>query len=136
MSVVIATTAITIVAPNLIAFTRAATASAQLLSLIDRRSKINPFDDTGSRPNHVDGVLDMENVSFSYPTRPTVQVLKNFSLHVPAGKVTALVVRSPEPLACLHLCTDQLCRAPVAQAKAPLWVLSKDGIKLKRRASS
>lgn len=34
---------------------------------------------------------DVSHVSFSYPTRPGVAVLNDFSLHIPAGKVTALV---------------------------------------------
>ena len=35
--------------------------------------------------------IQMQNVSFQYPTRPEIQVLKNFCLTVPAGKTTALV---------------------------------------------
>ena len=38
--------------------------------------------------------LVLENVCFSYPARPDVQVLKNVSLRIPRGKVTALVGRS------------------------------------------
>ena len=40
------------------------------------------------------GDVELENVEFSYPTRPDTRVLKNFSLHAPAGKVTALVGHS------------------------------------------
>lgn len=38
--------------------------------------------------------LVLENVRFSYPARPDVQVLKDLSLTIPCGKVTALVGRS------------------------------------------
>jgi ATP-binding cassette subfamily B (MDR/TAP) protein 10 len=38
--------------------------------------------------------LVLENVCFSYPARPDVQVLKNVDLTIPRGKVTALVGRS------------------------------------------
>ena len=38
--------------------------------------------------------LVLENVCFSYPARPDVQVLNNLSLTIPRGKVTALVGRS------------------------------------------
>ena len=73
-------------------FTRASTAAAQLFELIDRQSKINPFNELGDKPDETIGALEIENVTFSYPTRPGTTVLDNFSLKVPAGKVTALVV--------------------------------------------
>jgi ATP-binding cassette subfamily B (MDR/TAP) protein 10 len=38
--------------------------------------------------------LVLENVCFSYPARPDVQVLKDLTLTIPRGKVTALVGRS------------------------------------------
>lgn len=77
--------------PYVIEFTRAASAAAQLFNLIDRPSDIDPFDKSGEQPNETVGVVDLEDVTFAYPTRPGVTVLDNFSLHVPAGKVTALV---------------------------------------------
>ncbi|XP_013421119.1 ATP-binding cassette sub-family B member 8, mitochondrial [Lingula anatina] len=36
------------------------------------------------------GNIEFKNVSFSYPTRPEQEVLHNFSLKIPAGKVVAL----------------------------------------------
>lgn len=92
LSVIIATLNITIIAPYTVSFQRAGSAAAQLLTLIDRTSQINPFDEGGERPSQTDGVIDIKNIGFEYPTRPGVTVLEDFSLHVPAGKVTALVV--------------------------------------------
>jgi ATP-binding cassette, subfamily B (MDR/TAP), member 1 len=92
MSVIIATISITMIAPYTISFGRAATAASQVFALIDRVSAIDPFDQGGEKPATTEGVIDVENVTFSYPTRPGVTILDNFSLHVPAGKVTALVV--------------------------------------------
>ncbi|WYZ38615.1 hypothetical protein EsH8_III_000529 [Colletotrichum jinshuiense] len=91
LSVVIGSTSLTMLTPYIIEFTRAASAAAQLFSLIDRKSEIDPFDKSGEQPTETVGVVDLENITFEYPTRPGVTVLKNFSLHVPAGKVTALV---------------------------------------------
>jgi ATP-binding cassette subfamily B (MDR/TAP) protein 1 len=76
----------------MIDFTRATAAAAQLFALIDRKSKINPFNTSGKRPAESIGNLELHNVTFAYPTRPEVAVLDNFSLKAPAGKVTALVV--------------------------------------------
>ncbi|GJC82692.1 leptomycin B resistance protein pmd1 [Colletotrichum liriopes] len=76
-SVIIASTTITSIAPHMVSFSRAATAASELFTLIDRNSSINPFSDSGLEPREVSG--------------PDVQVLEDFSLQVPAGKVTALV---------------------------------------------
>jgi ATP-binding cassette subfamily B (MDR/TAP) protein 1 len=81
-------------APYSIEFTRAATSAAALFKLIDRQSAIDPFDKSGEQPSEINGLVELDNVSFAYPTRPGIPVLDNFSLRVPAGKVTALVVSS------------------------------------------
>lgn len=91
MSVIIAASSLTTITPYLIDFTRAASSASELFRLIDRESSIDPFNEMGEKPTHVIGNIDFNNVSFSYPTRPGVTVLKNFSLHIPTGKVTALV---------------------------------------------
>ena len=92
MSVVIGSINITMLAPYSIEFTRATTAASQLFKLIDRVSSIDPFDQSGEQPSDTTGLVELENVLFAYPTRPGTTVLDNFSLRVPAGKVTALVV--------------------------------------------
>lgn len=80
------------VAPHMVTFSRAASAAAELFVLIDRPSDINPFDDSGDKPLHTTGEITLNGINFSYPTRPNTRVLNDFSLSVPAGKVTALVV--------------------------------------------
>ncbi|KAK3328732.1 P-loop containing nucleoside triphosphate hydrolase protein [Apodospora peruviana] len=93
-SVIIATLSLTALAPYAIEFTRATSAAEQMFKLIDRKSAINPFDKTGEEPSETTGALELENITFAYPTRPSTTVLDNFSLSVPAGKVTALVGQS------------------------------------------
>lgn len=97
-SVVIAASTITSIAPHTVTFTRAASAAAELFALIDRESEINPLDESGDKPQDTYGVINIDNITFNYPSRPNVCVLEDFSLHVPAGKVTALVVSFPYPL--------------------------------------
>jgi ATP-binding cassette subfamily B (MDR/TAP) protein 1 len=94
LSVVIAALSITQLAPYSIEFTRAASAAAQLFILIDRQTAIDPFDASGEQPASLIGDVELEGITFSYPTRPNVTVLDNFSLQAPAGKVTALVGQS------------------------------------------
>ncbi|CAG7945048.1 unnamed protein product [Penicillium olsonii] len=91
MSVIVAATSLTSIAPHMIEFTRAASAASELFRLVDRTSAINPFDESGKKPDQVEGFIEFEHVSFSYPTRPNTQVLSDFSLRIPAGKTTALV---------------------------------------------
>lgn len=37
------------------------------------------------------GNIIFKDVNFSYPTRPNHVILKNFNLHIPAGKTVAIV---------------------------------------------
>ncbi|KXH59617.1 hypothetical protein CSAL01_04168 [Colletotrichum salicis] len=91
LSVIIAATILTILAPYFIDFTKATTAAARIFLLIDRQSRIDPFADTGKTPPGITGEIEINNITFAYPTRPSATVLVNFSLKVPAGQVTALV---------------------------------------------
>lgn len=70
---------------------RAIGASERVFSLLDRKSAIPP---TGGQiiPAHIrTGVIRFENVSFEYPTRKDLHVLKDFSLTIPVGGSTAIV---------------------------------------------
>ncbi|KAI5863830.1 multidrug resistance protein [Durotheca rogersii] len=91
MSVIVGCSSLTSIAPYLIDFTRGASAAAELFLLIDKPSSIDPFDESGVQPPEVEGRIDIEDLTFAYPMRPGVNVLQNFTLHIPAGKVTALV---------------------------------------------
>ena len=62
-----------------------------MFEMIDRKSKIDPLAETGKRPTDNDGAVQLRNVTFAYPSRPTTKVLQNVSLNFEAGKVTALV---------------------------------------------
>ncbi|KAL4789629.1 P-loop containing nucleoside triphosphate hydrolase protein [Aspergillus venezuelensis] len=94
LSVVIAAINLTSLAPYSIDFGRAASAAGQLFKLIDKESVINPYNKSGLQPEALIGDIELENIIFAYPTRPGVTVLDEFSLRVPAGKVTALVGQS------------------------------------------
>ncbi|CAH0051446.1 unnamed protein product [Clonostachys solani] len=90
-AVIMAAAVINSLAPHLVTFGRAGTAAGELFELIDRPSSINPFDQSGEVPQNTQGVIELRNLTFSYPTRPDICVLDDFNLDVPAGKVTALV---------------------------------------------
>ncbi|KAL1585202.1 hypothetical protein WHR41_06512 [Cladosporium halotolerans] len=78
-SIVIAGAMLNSVAPNMVTFTRAATAASELFALIDRVSEIDPFDPTGEKPANFNGSIKIRGLTFSYPTRPDATVLDDFS---------------------------------------------------------
>lgn len=92
MSVIVAASTLMMLAPNIATFSKSATAAVELFKLIDRASEIDALDDSGKTLEKVQGDIQLSGVRFSYPTRPDVTVLDGFTLNVPAGKVTALVV--------------------------------------------
>ena len=52
---------------------------------------IDSADPNGLKPEKVEGEIRLENVKFSYPSRPTVQVVKGLDITFRAGKTAALV---------------------------------------------
>ncbi|KAI0168421.1 P-loop containing nucleoside triphosphate hydrolase protein [Pestalotiopsis sp. NC0098] len=79
------------VAPNIQAFGTAIAAAAKIFNTIDRQSPLDPTNESGEKPEHVDGTIRLENVKHIYPSRPDVVVMRDVSLEIPAGKTTALV---------------------------------------------
>jgi len=82
---------------------RAVGASERIFSLIDREPLIKPNESTAITvdPSRR-GVLRFENISFHYPSRPDVQILKDFSLDVPVGESIALVGLSGSGKSSVH----------------------------------
>ncbi|MFY7829255.1 MAG: ABC transporter ATP-binding protein [Flectobacillus sp.] len=64
-------------------------ASERILEILDEEGEISTTETV--TPVHVKGEIVYDNVAFAYPSRPDVQVLKNISLKVEAGKKIALV---------------------------------------------
>merc|ERR1712124_133312 len=59
---------------------------------MDRESKVNPLKPSGSTAiQNTNPYIVFERVSFFYPHRPEVQVLKDFSVNVMEGQTVALV---------------------------------------------
>ncbi|KEH21893.1 putative xenobiotic-transporting ATPase [Medicago truncatula] len=62
-----------------------------VFDIIDREPKIDPDDNTALKPPNVYGSIELKNIDFSYPSRPEVLVLSNFSLKVNGGQTVAVV---------------------------------------------
>jgi len=74
-----------------IAVVNAQGAAAKLFATIDRVPDIDSADPNGMKLETVRGEVSLENVSFNYPSRPTVPILRDLSITFPAGKTAALV---------------------------------------------
>ncbi|XP_066545998.1 ABC-type oligopeptide transporter ABCB9 [Amia ocellicauda] len=64
-------------------------AAEKVFEFMDRKPKL--LNDGQLAPDTCKGLVEFKNVTFSYPTRPDTQILKNVSFTVRPGEVTALV---------------------------------------------
>ncbi|GMI98930.1 P-glycoprotein 21, ATP-binding cassette B21 [Hibiscus trionum] len=73
---------------------KAKSAAASIFAIIDRESKIDPNDESGTTLENVKGDIELRHVSFKYPLRPDIQIFRDLSLSIHAGKTVALVGES------------------------------------------
>ncbi|KAF2839199.1 P-loop containing nucleoside triphosphate hydrolase protein [Patellaria atrata CBS 101060] len=90
-AVIVAATALTQVAPQILQITKAASAANELFRVIDHEPEIDSLSDSGERPEECIGAIEIEDVEFTYPSRPDAQILRSLTLSIPANKTTALV---------------------------------------------
>lgn len=88
----IAATSVSTIAPQITAFTNSSAAASELFSVIDKKSELDPLDESGKMPSDsCYGSIEIANLAFAYPSRPGAPVLRDFNISIPAGKTTALV---------------------------------------------
>lgn len=69
-------------------------AAKTVFSIIDRKSKIDPFSTNGLHPDRLDGDICFDNVYFSYPNRSGMPVLRGFTMTINKNQSNALVGHS------------------------------------------
>lgn len=69
-------------------------ATERILEILDRDSEIQISESKNEAAQSISGKVEFKNVSFSYPTRNDVVVLKNISITVLSGQKIALVGQS------------------------------------------
>ncbi|XP_038890487.1 LOW QUALITY PROTEIN: ABC transporter B family member 15-like [Benincasa hispida] len=69
-------------------------AVGSVFDVLDRFTKIEPDDPEGYKPNKLIGQIEINNVDFTYPSRPEAMIFRGFSINIEAGKSTALVGQS------------------------------------------
>jgi ATP-binding cassette subfamily B (MDR/TAP) protein 1 len=79
-------------APPIGAFTSAKVAIGKLMETVNRKPLIDGLSDQGLKPTiKTHGAIELNNITFSYPSRPNIVVCKDYSLKIEAGQSVALV---------------------------------------------
>ncbi|KAI4325049.1 hypothetical protein MLD38_030477 [Melastoma candidum] len=74
--------------------TKAKGAAASIFAILDRNSKIDPSNESGTTLDDMKGEIELSHVSFKYPSRPDIQIFRDLSLAIHSGKTVALVGES------------------------------------------
>ncbi|VVC86230.1 multidrug resistance protein homolog 49-like [Leptidea sinapis] len=90
-SMYMATQSITFCVPHAEVFAAARGAAASIFKLLARKPEIDSLSEGGIKPKRIVGDIALEDVQFSYPSRPNVKILQGLSLHIKAGECIALV---------------------------------------------
>nr|XP_023893066.1 ABC transporter B family member 11-like isoform X1 [Quercus suber]XP_023893067.1 ABC transporter B family member 11-like isoform X1 [Quercus suber] len=73
---------------------KAKNAAASIFAILDRKSKIDPSEESGMKLDDVKGEIELRHVSFKYPSRPDIQIFRDLNLKIHSGKTVALVGES------------------------------------------
>ncbi|XP_020579675.1 ABC transporter B family member 4-like isoform X1 [Phalaenopsis equestris] len=68
--------------------------SRSIFTILDRKSRIDPSDESGMTLNSIDGNIEFRHVSFNYHSRPDVQIFRDISFVIQSGKSVAIVGES------------------------------------------
>ncbi|URD78639.1 putative ATPase of the ABC class [Musa troglodytarum] len=74
--------------------TKAKDSVASIFAILDRKSSIDSGSDEGMILDNVKGTIELQHVSFKYPSRPDVQIFRDLCLTIHSGKTVALVGES------------------------------------------
>ncbi|WJX13490.1 ABC transporter B member 11 [Trifolium repens] len=73
---------------------KAKSAAGSIFGMLDKKSKIDPTDESGTTLDSVKGEIELRHVSFKYPSRPDIQIFRDLNLNIHSGKTVALVGES------------------------------------------
>ncbi|KAH7521541.1 hypothetical protein FEM48_Zijuj07G0044500 [Ziziphus jujuba var. spinosa] len=73
---------------------KAKDSAASIFGILDSKPKIDSSSNEGITLPTIKGDVEFEHVSFKYPTRPDIEIFRDFCLSIPSGKTVALVGES------------------------------------------
>ncbi|OIW13018.1 hypothetical protein TanjilG_15467 [Lupinus angustifolius] len=73
---------------------KAKSATASIFGIIDKKSKIDPSDESGCTLDNIKGEIELRHIRFKYPSRPDIQIFRDLNLTIHSGKTVALVGES------------------------------------------
>lgn len=76
--------------PHLSAVATARGSAEKVFKIIDKKPKIDPYSGEGIQPRDFKATVEFHGINFSYPSRKSIQVLKNFCLNIKEGSTVAL----------------------------------------------
>lgn len=79
------------VAPD---FAKGGKAVESVFSILDRKPKIDSDEPESRQVEKLEGLIELKDVTFFYPSRPDVTIFDNFCLKINAGMTVALVGQS------------------------------------------
>ena len=91
LAITVGSSSMSMIAPQFQAITNASSAAAELFAVIHKESQLDPMSTEGLQPPECHGNIEIQDLTFAYPSRPAAEVLRGVSLSIPAGKTTALV---------------------------------------------
>ncbi|KAL3698915.1 hypothetical protein R1sor_012991 [Riccia sorocarpa] len=91
LNVIISGIALGQAAPNITTFGKGKAAGYNILEMIKRKPTVNANLLDGRTLPHVEGHIELRNVTFSYPSRRQQMIFQNFNLTIPAGTTVAIV---------------------------------------------
>ncbi|KAM5157180.1 ATP-binding cassette sub-family B member 5-like [Mantella aurantiaca] len=72
-------------------YAKAKSAASHLFALFNSQPAIDSYSEQGQKLEKCQGNLELHKVTFNYPSRPDVQVLKELSIKISSGKTVAFV---------------------------------------------
>lgn len=69
-------------------FNKVLDSAASVFQILDSKQKIDSSSEKGLTPTTVRGDIELQHLSFKYPTRPDIQIFQDLCLTIPSGKVT------------------------------------------------
>lgn len=65
-------------------------AAASIFEILDSKPRIDSSSSEGIMLDVIEGNIELQHISFKYPTRPDMQIFRDLSLSIPSGKVFIL----------------------------------------------